>query len=102
MKQQASGAKSSRSKTTSGNRRPARASRTYVICVENRGYPASLEIGKVYRTLGVPERGPAHYLRVIDESGEDYIYPGSFFRPIEIPAPVQRALARATSQVATR
>jgi hypothetical protein len=60
-------------------------------------YRASLEVGKVYRSLGVPQPGPAHHLRVIDESGEDYVYPENLFRAIELPVPVQRALALATS-----
>jgi hypothetical protein len=100
MRRAASGAGSSRSKTTSGSgaRVAARGGKVFVICVANAGYPASLEIGKVYQTLGAPERGPAHRLRVIDESGEDYIYPSSYFRPIEISRPVQRALARAIGQ----
>ena len=101
MKQAASARKSSRSRTTSGSSGPLRPKtrrpKTYVICVENTGYPASLEVGKVYQTLGAPENGPARRLRVIDESGEDYIFPATFFRPIEVSVPVQRALARAGS-----
>ena len=65
----------------------------FVICVKNRGYKASLELRKIYRALPDAE-GEAHRLvRVVDESGEDYLYPVSFFIPIELPAPVERALA---------
>jgi hypothetical protein len=53
--------------------------------------------GKVDRSLGAPQPGPAHHLRVIDESGEDYVYPEALFRAIELPVPIQRALALAMS-----
>ena len=69
--------------------------RRWVICVSSRGYPASLEVGKVYRTLSAPAHGPADHLRVVDESGEDYLYPKSLFRAITLPAQVERALGHA-------
>ena len=56
----------------------------YVICIRNDGYPASLERGKVYLTSGPPEIGPQGYLAVVDESGEDYLYPASFFHAIGV------------------
>ena len=64
--------------------------RQFVICVDNEGYPASLERWKVYRAL--PDReGNAHgLLRVMDESGEDYLYEKTRFRPIELPSNVRR------------
>ena len=99
MKRAASGVKKSRSSATSSANggAPARWGKRYVICVSSGGYPASLEVGKVYRSLGAPHPGPAHHLRVVDESGEDYIYPKALFRAIELPIPIQRALALATS-----
>jgi hypothetical protein len=67
----------------------------FVICVRNRGYKASLELRKIYQALPDAE-GEAHDLiRVVDESGEDYLYPASFFVPIQLPAPVERALSAA-------
>ena len=65
----------------------------FVLCVQNRGYPASLEVRKVYRVRA--ERGvSAHGLiRVVDESGEAYFYPESYFVPIEIPESAQAALS---------
>ena len=67
----------------------------FVICVRNRGYKASLELRKIYQALADAE-GEAHDLiRVIDESGEDCLYPASFFLPIQLPAPVERALSAA-------
>ena len=64
----------------------------YVVCVKNQDYPASLEVGKIYRTL--PDAAAKHSLiRVIDESGEDYLYPDAFFLPIELTAEIQEALS---------
>lgn len=64
----------------------------YVVCVKNQDYPASLEVGKIYRTL--PDDAAKHSLiRVIDESGEDYLYSGTFFLPIELTAEIQEALS---------
>ncbi len=65
----------------------------YVICVKNKGYRASLEVRKVYEAL--PDAGAAKHglIRVIDESGEDYLYPVEFFVPIEIPKAAHDALS---------
>jgi hypothetical protein len=66
-----------------------------VVCIENEDYAASLEKRKIYLTLR-DQRAEAHgLLRVIDESGEDYLYPKSFFRPIELPQTVKRAVLAA-------
>ncbi len=69
--------------------------RELVLCLRNRGYEVSLERRKVYQV--VPDRAAkAHgQLRVIDESGEDYLYPASFFAPISLPKPVRRAVLAA-------
>lgn len=68
----------------------------YVICVKNRGYRASLEVRKVYQAI--PDAGAAKHglIRVIDESGEDYLYPGDYFLPIEVPKAAQEALSTGT------
>jgi hypothetical protein len=62
-----------------------------VLCICNGGYEASLELRKIYQTI--PDTGAArhHLLRVIDESGEDYLYPQDFFLPIELPKAVEEA-----------
>ena len=57
----------------------------FVICIRNEDYPASLERRKVYRVLADPEAGEHSMIRVIDESGEDYLYPLSLFVPVELP-----------------
>jgi hypothetical protein len=51
----------------------------FVLCVRNEGYPAGLELRKVYRVLADEHASRRHQLRVIDESGEDYLYPEDYF-----------------------
>lgn len=65
----------------------------FVVCVKNDGYAASLELRKIYQILS-DERAAEHCLvRVIDESGEDYLYPQDFFVPIEVPQAVERVFS---------
>ena len=70
------------------------ASPKYVLCINNGDYPASLEVRKAYRVL--PDRGAAAHrlLRVIDESGEDYLYPREFFVPLKLPRAAALAVSR--------
>ncbi len=65
----------------------------FVICTDNRDYPASLERRKVYRFLHDPEAKKRSLLRVIDESGEDYLYPATLFVPIDVPKKAESAFA---------
>jgi hypothetical protein len=53
-----------------------------MICVINRGYPASLDVGKLYRRLEPLPDDPKSRIRIVDESGDDYLYPRAFFRPV--------------------
>ena len=75
----------------------------FAICIDNREYPASLELHKIYRVL--PDEGAEADgdLRVIDESGEDYLFPADYFIPIELPQTIIQALnksfARTPAQV---
>jgi hypothetical protein len=64
----------------------------FAICVDNAGYPASLELHKIYRVLPDEDAAEDGDVRVIDESGEDYLYPASHFMPIELPKAVERKL----------
>jgi hypothetical protein len=66
-----------------------------VVCIDNEGHPASLEKRKIYVTL--PDRAAEKHglLRIIDESGEDYLYPKTFFRPIALPQAVKKAVLSA-------
>jgi hypothetical protein len=68
----------------------------FVVCVRNKGYPASLEARKVYRVLADPEGEKLGLLRVIDEDGEDYLYPRAYFVPIAVGASAARAIAVAS------
>lgn len=67
----------------------------YVLCVRNGEYPASLERLKIYRRIADSQSERHGLIRVIDESGEDYLYPGDFFKAIAIPKPIRRILSRA-------
>ena len=68
----------------------------FAVCVSNDGYPASLEAQKLYQVLPDREAEALDHLRVIDETGEDYLYPRALFREIEIPAAVEEELRRAS------
>ena len=68
-------------------------SSSYVLCVSNAGHPASLEVRKIYRGLPDPAAAGRGLIRVIDESGEDYLYPSDMFVPIKLPRPILKALA---------
>jgi hypothetical protein len=67
----------------------------FVICLENEGYEVSLELRKIYRVLPDPDAAKHRQIRVIDESGDDYLYPQRFFAPIELPRAVRRAVLAA-------
>ena len=58
---------------------------SYVLCIDDGGYPCSLEVRKVYVTVPDARAARDQYIRVIDETGEDYLYPAQLFVPIEVP-----------------
>lgn len=64
----------------------------FVLCVRNKEYPASLELRKVYRLLPDDLATKHRQLRVIDESGEDYLYPEEYFVPIKLPPVAEKAV----------
>ena len=66
--------------------------RTFVLCLRNSGYEVSLVRRKIYEVVRDPDAAKHHQLRVIDESGEDYLYPASYFAPIELPEPLRKAV----------
>jgi hypothetical protein len=74
----------------------SKTTRRYVLCVKNDEYPASLEVRKVYRAL--PDRAAAarNFVRVIDESGEDYLFPADYFVAIELPQAALGVFAEAS------
>ena len=67
----------------------------FVVCLRNKGYEVSLERRKIYQVLPDPKAAKVKQVRVIDESGEDYLYPQSFFAPIELPQTLRRAVQAA-------
>ena len=67
----------------------------YVVCVDNADYPAALELHKIYRTVPDPDAESDGDIRVVDESGEDYLYSLDRFAPIRVPAMVRESLAHA-------
>jgi hypothetical protein len=69
--------------------------RYFVVCLSNEGYDASLERRKIYIALPDPASEKHGMLRVIDESGADYLYPKSFFRTLTLSEPVKRAVLAA-------
>jgi hypothetical protein len=66
-----------------------------VVCVDNDGYPASLEKRKIYVMLRDIQAERHGLLRIVDESGEDYLYPKAFFRSIALPEAVKKAVLAA-------
>jgi hypothetical protein len=67
----------------------------FVVCVENDGYAASLEKRKIYIALRDTDAEKRGLLRIIDESGDDYLYPKTFFRSIALPQAIKRAILAA-------
>ena len=65
------------------------------MCVDNRGYPASLEVGKVYRQVRPRTNDMKNWIRVIDESGEDYLFPNRRFESLDLPARAKRVITKA-------
>lgn len=92
MKRTGSGGKHSKS---NGRKRRAAAhgSARFVVCVKSKGYPASLEFGKIYRCLR--DRGAEQHLmrRIVDDSAEDYLYPKDWFIELRLSPAAKRALA---------
>lgn len=64
----------------------------FVVCTNNDGYPAALEVRKLYERLDDPDAQSHGMIRIVDESGESYIYPEKNFLPIELPDPIYSCL----------
>lgn len=65
----------------------------YVVCLENGGYAASLEPRKIYRRIPDPRAESDDLVRIVDESGEDYLYPAGYFAAITVPDALDKAFA---------
>jgi hypothetical protein len=68
----------------------------FAVCINNTEYPASLERHKIYRVLPDEEAARDGDIRVIDESGEDYLYPAAYFVVIDVPREVEHAILHAS------
>lgn len=68
----------------------------FAVCINNKRYQASLDVGKLYRIIPDEEAESHGYLRVVDESGDDYGYAADRFFRLEVPRPLERALLRAS------
>ena len=73
----------------------ARASKGLVVCINNEGYSVSLERRKLYVTMPDAEAANHGQLRVIDESGEDYLDPQELFVAVELPQSLRRRVLQA-------
>ena len=80
----------------------SRRSTHFGVCIDNAGYPASLEIGKLYPVMPDPEAAKHGYIRVIDESGEDYGYSAERFFMLEVPEALAKTLSARRSTTARR
>ena len=76
-------------------RQQKKAALKFAVCINNTDYFASLELHKIYRVLPDDDAAIDGDLRVIDESGEDYLYPAEYFVFVELPQAVEKSLLRA-------
>ena len=68
----------------------------FALCLDNEGYAASLEVGKLYRVIPDDEATAHGYIRIIDESEEDYAFTASRFHLVQLPVAVEKALLSAS------
>ena len=67
----------------------------FVVCIHNAEYPVALELRKIYQLVPDEASAKQHLVRVIDESGEDYLYPDTYFLAVDLPQAVKDALLHA-------
>ncbi len=65
----------------------------FAVCIENGEYEVDLIVGKIYRVVKPARNDRSSDVRVVDESGEDYLYPRAWFVPVELPLKVKKAQA---------
>jgi hypothetical protein len=68
----------------------------FAVCIKNSGFGASLEVRKLYAVVNDPDAEANDLIRVVDESGADYLYPAELFQKLALPGEVQRALRLAS------
>jgi hypothetical protein len=91
IKRMASGSSISKSSACSSRRKQQR----FVVCIDNDGYRASLLVRKIYRAIDDQAARHEGMLRVIDESGEDYLYDSQRFVPVKLAPDAERAIIKA-------
>lgn len=67
----------------------------FVVCINNDAYPASLELRKLYESIVDATAEKRGQVRVVDESGEDYLYPKALFAPVELPTRTEKLVLQA-------
>jgi hypothetical protein len=77
-------------------KRGSKAQPQFAVCVDNTDYPAALELRKIYRAVPDASAAARRLIRIIDESGEDYLYPQQCFIPLELPQILEEVLLRAS------
>ena len=80
-----------------GTRR--RSAPRFVVCIENAEYPAALELHKIYRVVADTDAARDGDVRIVDESGEDYLYPAEWFVAVALPRRVRGSLLRRSAQL---
>jgi len=80
-----------------GTKRSKGSPQRFVVCIDNADYEASLELHKIYAVLPDPDAAQDGDLRIIDESGEDYLYSGERFVVIAVPKSLERAMLKRAS-----
>ena len=75
---------------------PRKIKARFAICMNNEDFPASLELRKIYRVVADESAAKNQLVRIVDESGEDYLYPEAYFIPIKLPATAEKALLKAS------
>lgn len=77
------------------NRRRKKAKTSFVACIDNSGYLASLELHKIYRVIPDEDAAQDGDIRIVDESGEDYLYSADRFIDVEVPKALERSILKA-------
>lgn len=95
-KRTASGAGSNGSNARStGPDRRKRSHPFFAMCIERGEYKASLQLGMAYKVIRPEANDPAYFFRVVDEEGEDYLYPADWFVPLDLPPKARKAIVAA-------
>ena len=71
----------------------------FALCLDNNGYSASLKVGKLYQVIPDPSAEAHGYMRIVDESGEDYAFTANRFHLLTLPHPVEQGLLAAAPRL---